>query len=63
MKMDKQEVIYLMLDSITETNNRLGQQYGMAQEEIDKQVEMSLPSMVIIVSDIYDKMKEANLLA
>lgn len=61
--MDKQEVIYLMLDSITETNNRLGQQYGMAQEEIDKQVEMSLPSMVIIVSDIYDKMKEANLLA
>jgi hypothetical protein len=60
--MNKQEVIYLMLDSITETNNRLGQQYGMAQEEIDKQVEMSLPSMVIIVSDIYDKMKEANLL-
>ena len=61
--MDKQEVIYLMLDSITETNKKLSHGHGISQEELDKQTERSLPSMIIIVSDIYDKMKEANLLA
>jgi len=61
--MDKQQVVYLMLDSITETNKKLGHDHGMSQEEVDKQMDRSLPSMIVMVSNIYDKMKEANLLA
>lgn len=63
MKMDKQQVVYLMLESMVETNKKLSHGHGMSEEELEKQMDRSLPSMIIIVSDIYDKMKEANLLA
>lgn len=63
IKMNEQEVINFMVEQINATNRLLCEQGGMDKAQIDKQIEQSLPSMTMIVTSLYQKMKEANLLA
>lgn len=61
--MTEQEVITFMVETINETNRLLCEQAGMDKAQIDQQIEQSKASMTLIVSGLYSKMKEANLLA
>jgi len=61
--MKDEYVIDFMINSINETNRLLCEQGGMAKEQIDQQIEQSLPGMRIIVTSLHQKMKDANLLA
>jgi len=61
--MNEQETITFMVETINETNRLLCEQAGMDKAQIDQQIEQSKASMTLIVSGLYAKMKEANLLA
>ena len=61
--MNTEETIHFMVDSINESNRFLCEQAGMDKEHIDQQIEQSRQSMYLIVSELYAKMKDANLLA
>ena len=61
--MSEQEVIAFMVETINETNRLLCEQAGMDKAQIDQQIEQSKASMTLIVSGLYAKMKEANLIA
>jgi hypothetical protein len=62
-KMNDQEIIEFMIKSINETNRLLAEQSGMTPEQIDQQVEMSKQGMNLIVTALYAKMKEVNIIA
>lgn len=61
--MTEQETITFMVDTMLETNRLLCEQSGMDKAQVDQQTEQSRPSMIMIVSALYQKMKENNLLA
>lgn len=62
-KMNEQETITFMVEAINETNRLLCEQAGMDKAQVDQQIEQSKSSMTLIVSALYEKMKEANLIA
>jgi hypothetical protein len=61
--MNQQDAINFMVETINETNRFLCEQAGMDESQINQQIEQSRPSMQLIVSMLYEKMKENNLLA
>lgn len=61
--MTKDEVIKIMLDSINEDNRQMCQHAGLSDEEADKQIEQSQPSLVFIFGNIYDKLQAGGALA
>lgn len=61
--MNKEEVIKLMLDSMGADNRELGKRSGMSEEDIEKQMKQSEPSLVFMFGNIYDKLKANNVLA
>lgn len=61
--MTKDEVIKIMLDSINEDNRQMCQHAGLSNEEADKQIEQSQPSLVFIFGNIYDKLQAGGALA
>jgi hypothetical protein len=63
MGMTKDEVIKIMLDSINEDNRQMCQHAGLSNEEADKQIEQSQPSLVFIFGNIYDKLQAGGALA
>jgi hypothetical protein len=63
MGMTKDEVIKIMLDSINEDNRQMCQHAGLSDEEADKQIEQSQPSLVFIFGNIYDKLQAGGALA
>jgi hypothetical protein len=63
MDMTKDEVLKIMLDSINEDNRTLCLHNGMTEEEAEKQIEASQPSLVFIFGNIYDKLNAAGALA
>ena len=60
--MNEQEVIALMLESLNEDNRAICQNNGMAPAEIEKQIEQSQGSLVFMMSNLYNKLKEKNLI-
>ena len=62
-KMNDQEVIEFMIKSVNETNRLLCEQSGMATEQINQQIEQSAPGMNLIMTALYAKMREANIIA
>jgi hypothetical protein len=60
--MNEQEVIALMLESLNEDNRAICKNNGMAPEEIEKQIEQSQGSLVFMMSNLYNKLKEKNLI-
>lgn len=61
--MNKEEVIKLMLDSLSADNRELGKRSGMKEEDIEAQIKQSEPSLVFMFGNIYDKLKANNVLA
>ena len=59
----KIETVAFMLESLNEENRALCLQNGMAADEVERNIEQSQPSLNFILSNIYDKMKAALLLA
>ena len=62
-EMTKDEVIKIMLDSINSDNLAMCLQNGMSEEEANKQIEQSQPSLVFLFGNIYDKLTAAGALA
>jgi hypothetical protein len=60
MDMTKEEALKLMVDSTNEDNRVMCEKTGMSQEETEAQIAQSQPSLVFIMSNIYDKLKAAG---
>jgi len=63
MGMTKDEVLKIMIDSINEDNRQMCQHAGMSDDDTEKQIEQSQPSLVFIFGNIYDKLNQAGVLA
>jgi len=61
-KMSKDEVIKIMLDSVNADNRDLCQKAGMSDADAESQIQQSQPSLVFILSNVYDKIKEAGVI-
>lgn len=61
--MEEQEVIKLMLDSFNEDNRMMALQSGMSAQDVEAYINQSLPSINFMLTNVYHKMKAANLLA
>lgn len=61
--MEKDEVIYMMLQSVNNDNRELGKKSGMSDADVESQIQQSQPSLTFILTNIYEKLKEADLLA
>jgi hypothetical protein len=60
--MEKDEVIYMMLQSVNNDNRELGKKSGMSDADVESQIQQSQPSLTFILSNVYEKLKEADLL-
>ena len=61
--MTKDETIKVMLDSMNEDNRMMCLQNGMSEEDTNKQIEQSQPSLVYLFGNIYDKLQAAGAIA
>jgi hypothetical protein len=61
--MNKDEVIKIMLDSINSDNLAMCLQNGMSEEDANKQIEQSQPSLVFLFGNIHDKLTAAGAFA
>jgi hypothetical protein len=63
MGMTRDEALKIMMDSINEDNRTMCQHAGMSDEDTEKQIEQSQPSLVYILGNIYDKLEAGGALA
>jgi hypothetical protein len=63
MDMTKDEALELMMKSINDDNRDLCLKGGMSESETESQIAQSQPSLQLIIGNMYDRMKEANLIA
>jgi hypothetical protein len=61
--MNKKEAVALMLNSINEDNRDLCLKSGMSEADADSQIAQSQPTLSLILDNMYDRMKDAGLLA
>jgi DNA modification methylase len=61
--MTKEEAVKIMLDSINADNLALGLQAGLREEDIKMQIEQSQPSLSFMMSNIYDLLKQKEIIA
>lgn len=61
--MEKDEVVFMMLQSVNDDNRDLCTKAGMSPADIESQIQQSQPSLQFIMSNVYDKLKEANLIS
>ena len=62
-RMTKDEVVDMMLFSINTDNRALCKQSGMSEEDTEKQVAQSQQSLMLIVGNMYDMLKEAEVIS
>ena len=60
--MNEQEVIAFMLESLNKDNRDICTNNGMAPDEIEKSIEQSQGSLAFMMSNLYNRMKEKNLI-
>ena len=60
--MTREEALNLMLDSMNKDNLDLAQKANMGQDQIDKYIQESQMSLQYLVSNLYDRMKSADLI-
>jgi hypothetical protein len=60
--MNKEQVIAMMMESINSDNKQMCLDMGMSEEESNKKIEGSQMGLFVMVSNIYDKLVEANLI-
>ncbi len=63
MDMTKDEALELMLKSINDDNRDMCEKAGMTPEDTESQISQSQPALGLIVSNMYDRMKVAGLIA
>jgi hypothetical protein len=63
MGMNKEEIIDLMLESINNDNREMCKQSGMSDADAEKQIADSQQSLVFMVSNMYQKLKESGVIA
>ena len=61
--MNKEEIIDMMVESITADNRELCKQNNMSDEEAEAQIAASQATLVYMASNIYTKLKEGGALA
>ena len=61
--MNKEEIIDLMLESINTDNREMCKQSGMSDADAEKQIADSQQSLVFIVSNMYQRLKESGAIA
>jgi len=63
MGMTKEEIIKIMLDSINSDNLALGLQAGIEENTLKTQIEQSQQSLGFMMSNIYDKLKDSQIIS
>jgi hypothetical protein len=61
--MNREEVIDFMIASINADNREICQRGSMPEEQIEKSIEESQPSLYFIVGNLYDKLKEVSVIS
>ena len=61
--MIKEDALAIMLESINSDNLALGLQQGLSEEDMRHQIEQSQQSLNFMMSNIYDKLKNAGVIA
>jgi hypothetical protein len=60
--MSKEDILKLMISSLNKDNLEMAERSNMDRNEIDKMIAESQPSLQFMVSNMYDRMKAADLL-
>jgi hypothetical protein len=60
--MTKEDALTIMMNSINADNKEFCIQSGMSEAEADKNIEQSQMSLGLMMSNIYDKLVEANVI-
>ena len=63
MGMTKEEAVRIMMASINADNLALGLQAGLEESALKAQIDQSQPSLVFMMGNIYDKLKEGGVIA
>ena len=61
--MNEQEVIEFMINSINNDNRELCELAGMSKEEADASIQKSQSSIGLLMSNLYERMKEEGFIA
>jgi DNA modification methylase len=61
--MTKEEVVQIMLDSVNNDNRGLCKQGGMNDTDTESQIAQSQPSLMLICSNLYDVLKQKEIIA
>ena len=61
--MTKEQVISIMMESINADNKQLSLDMGISEEDAIKNIENSQQSLFFIMSNIYDKLVDAKIIA
>ena len=59
---NKEHALDIMMESINKDNLEFGLKSGMNKDDLNKQIENSQQSLMFIMSNIYDKLVEANII-
>ena len=62
MSTDKATFINLMINSINQDNRDICQRGGMANDEIEKSIEQSQPSLAYMAENLYNRLVEGKIL-
>jgi hypothetical protein len=60
--MTKEEVMKFMIESINADNREICRRGNMPEDQMEKSIEESAPAIELMVSNLYNKLKEKNLL-
>jgi hypothetical protein len=63
MDMTKDESVVLMLSSINEDNREMCLNNGMSEADTESQIAQSQQSLQLILSNMYDRMNAAGIIA
>lgn len=61
--MSKDEAVQIMMSSINADNLALGLQAGLKEDDLKAQIDQSQPSLVFMMGNIYDKLKDGGVIA
>jgi len=60
--MTKNEVMQLIIESIHADNREICKRMGMSEDQTEKSVKESTPALQLMAGNLYDRLKEKNLL-
>jgi len=60
--MTRDEVMKFMLESINNDNREICRRGNMPEDQIEKSIKESAPALELMVGNLYNKLKEKNLL-